>query len=154
MNDAAAVRVRQRIGDVDAVPQRLADRQRPLKGQPRRKRLPVHVFHGDEGAARVLSDFVHRADRVMVQRRGASGLAQQLIPRNRTLGVGVQHLEGQRPLECRVVGAENRTHAPGAEERVYPEAAEVAAGSEGGMDPWDVGHRKGESNRGNRPGSA
>ena len=126
MDDVAAMRVRKRIGDVDAVLHGLADGQRPL-GQPRGQRLPVDIFHGDEGSARILADFVDGADGRMIERRRASRFPQQALLQSHVVGIGMEHFDGERTLERGVVGAEDGAHTAGAEKRVYPVAAQATA---------------------------
>ena len=141
MDDPSAVRVPQRISDVDAVLDGFADSQRPLS-QPRRQRLAVHVFHRDESSTRILTNFVHRADSRMIQRRCASRFPEQSLPWIWAVGIGMEHLDRQRPFERGVVGAEHRAHAAGAKRCVDPVAAQEAAGGERRVHSRGIRHRR------------
>jgi hypothetical protein len=66
VDDAAAVRGRQRRGDLGPVAQHLVGRQRASL-KPRRKRLPFEVLHDQEVDAILVADVEQRADMGMGQ---------------------------------------------------------------------------------------
>ena len=61
MDDALPVRLGQRVGDLDAVPQRLLERERPLH-EAVRERLAFEEFHDEVLDAVLIADVVERAD--------------------------------------------------------------------------------------------
>ena len=86
----------------------------------------------------------------MIQRRRASRFPQQALPQSRVVGIGMEHFDGERPLERGVVGAEDGAHAAGAEERVDPVTAQAAAERE----RWGmraISHSSRLAERGPRP---
>jgi hypothetical protein len=65
VNDAAVVRLVERIRDLDAGLKRLSERKRTLHQQIR-KRLPLEVFHDQKVGPVLVPDVVQRADVRMV----------------------------------------------------------------------------------------
>ena len=76
VDDAAAVRFIERVGDLEADLDDLADRQRPLR-DARRQQLAFDVLHDDEVGAGVLADVVGDGDVRRAQHRGGARLVQQ-----------------------------------------------------------------------------
>ena len=68
MDDAGAVRLVERLGDLNGDFQRFADRQRAVL-QPRRQRLAFEVLHDEERGAPLLADVVERADVRVIELR-------------------------------------------------------------------------------------
>ena len=79
---------------------------------PRRQVLPREVLHGEVRLALVLSEVVDRDDVLVRQLAGSPGLAKEALARFR---VGVNRhrddLDGDDPLEQRVEGAVDDSHA-------------------------------------------
>ena len=125
MDNAAIVRVSQRIGQLHAVADDLLDGQRPL-GDPLAERLPVNDFHRDVRAAVRLADVVNRADVRMVQGCGRARLAQQSSPPLRMIGqLFRQDLERDVAAQLRVMGAIHFAHTSSAKPRLNAIGAEM-----------------------------
>src|SRR6266850_7809783 len=110
MDDAVSVRVLERVGDLQSVPQRAIDGQAGLSDE-RAERLPLNVLHDDEWPIVTVADFVNRADVRMVQRGGVLRFAQQptspvLVGRARP-----GELERNGAAEPRIARAVDDTHA-------------------------------------------
>lgn len=125
VDDAVLVRVRERVGGLQAVAHRQVHRQRAF-AQPIAQRAAVDIFHGDEGRAVGVTDLVNRADRRMIQRRGTAGLAHELGLGRRVAGGAGYHLQRDLAVQGSVVGEEHRAHAAAAEQALDPVAAERA----------------------------
>ena len=87
MDDLLPVRLVERIGDLAADVDDLADRQ-GRTAQPVREAGSLDVLHGDEGHSGRLADLVNRADVGMAEGRGGARLALEArqegrITRNR-----------------------------------------------------------------------
>ena len=61
MNDSGAVRGREGVSDLDAVLQRLVERELAA-GDPGGEGLPIQILHDEEIDAVLLPDVVERAD--------------------------------------------------------------------------------------------
>ncbi len=115
MNDAGRVRRRQRVGDMRDDPRGFRNRQRPAR-QAFGQRLALVVGHCDERLAFELADFVDRADVRMIQGAGDTRLAQQalggFLARR---GRGRKELQGDTPVQLRVLGQPDGAHPTGTE---------------------------------------
>jgi hypothetical protein len=115
VDDAAPVRLAERIGRLGGDVRRLARRQRP-GGEPAREHLALDVFHGDEEAALVLADVVGDGDVGRAQHRGRARFLEQA---GSFLGIGAalggEELQRHRPAEARVVGPVHLAHAAASE---------------------------------------
>ena len=120
MNDVAAVRRVQRIGDLDRELERLVAGKR-LAVDAFLQRLPFEPLHHDEGPALVLADFVNDADVRMIQRRRGPRLADKPLERG-LVGrhLGRQELQRHRPAERRVLGLIDDAHSAAAQTLTYP----------------------------------
>ena len=119
MDDAAAVRLVERVGDLHADVDHFADRQRPLR-DPLREQLALDVLHDDEVGAGVLADVVGDGDVRRAQQRRGAGLVQQPraavriglerrgqeLQRHGTARAG--RLRRDRPRPCRLRRASGR----------------------------------------------
>ena len=104
MDDALGVRLRQRVGDLRRVLQRVRERQPPA-ADPVGERRALDVLHGDEVDAVRLADVVDRDDVGMVQRRGRPGFLHEAPPALRVGDlVRAQDLERDQPVETAVAG--------------------------------------------------
>jgi hypothetical protein len=112
MRDALAVRLVERLGDLDRNLQRLVQRQRPVL-QPRGQRLAVQMRHDQVVRAIDAADVVDATDVGMVQGRDGASLALEARPR---IGIASdltrQDLDRDRPIEARVTCSVDFTHAP------------------------------------------
>ena len=100
MDDAATVCGPERVGDIRAQRQRVADRHRALL-QDGRQRRSLDVLHDDAGAAVLsLGCFVDTADERMIERGRGSGFAQQGVSRvGAGQFAGAQKLDGDVAIE-------------------------------------------------------
>ena len=109
------VRFVERVGDLQADLDGLAQRQRPVR-DPLREQLALDVLHDDEVGAGVLADVVGDGDVRRAQHRRGARLGQQPGP---ALRIGLervrQELERDLPAEPDVFGAIHLAHAAGAE---------------------------------------
>ena len=115
MDDASRVRRRQRVADLCDDPHCFRDRQRPPP-QALRQRFALVVGHRDERLSLELSDFVDRGDVRVVQGARGARLTQQafsgLLARR---GAGLKELQGDMPVQLRVLGQPDGAHPTGAE---------------------------------------
>ena len=120
MDDAAAVRGVEGIGDLRRGVDERVPGERPIRNPPV-ERLPFQQLHRDEGRAVGLFDRVDRADVGMVERAGGAGLALKPLERRaiaRELrGQELQRDAAAQPGVVRLVddahaAAADRTHDP------------------------------------------
>ncbi len=123
MHQAAAVRVIERVGQLDGDAQHLGDRQRAAQ-QPLFERLALEILHHEEpdrlarpGRCR-FADVVQLTDVRMVERGDGPRFAlEPLTP----IGIGRkgfgQHLERHHAIEARVAGLVDLAHPACAEAR-------------------------------------
>jgi hypothetical protein len=115
VDDARAVRPLERVGDLDAEPQDLLERQRP-RVEAIRERAPFEELHDEVVDAVLVPDVVKRADVRMGQGRDGLRLALEARPR-----VGIlrkmrgKDLDRDETVEPRVARAIHLAHAPGSE---------------------------------------
>ena len=112
MDDAALVRVGERVGDVAHGAPRFIHRQRAVIVHALGEVVARDVRHHEEDDAFGLVDGVDVDDVRMVELRGGFGLAQEPrldLAAERQLGR--QHLDGDRALEAAIFRAVDDTHA-------------------------------------------
>ena len=78
MHDPLAMRVVERVGDLDAISQRLFDRQRPLR-QPVEQRFTLEQLHDEELRLAFVADVVEGADMGMGELRHRPRLALEAL---------------------------------------------------------------------------
>ena len=118
MHHAAAMGFFQGLGQLGRHLDDLPHREERAPGDDV-ERLAFHIFHGDEQPALGVANFIHLADERMVERRGGQRLAPQPPPRDRVrLDLGRQQLDGDTPLEERVLCEKHLPHPAGAERGV------------------------------------
>ena len=114
MDDAGLVSSGERVGDLDAVVERLIEWQLRTS-QSRRKRLPVQEFHDEEIRPVLMADVVERADVRVRQRRDGAGLALKPLAGGRVVGqVRREHLDRDGAVQARISRAVDLPHAAGA----------------------------------------
>ncbi len=128
MDDALAMRLVERVGNLGGNLQRLVERERPLL-ETRRERLAVEMRHDKVVRAIDMPDVVDAADVRMVQRGNGSCL---LFESGAKIGIAGdvtgQDLDGDGAIEARVAGFVDLTHparAQGADDLIR---AETGAG--------------------------
>ena len=111
MNDAAAVRLGQRVGDFEHEFERLVDGQRaPADGLL--ERAPIDVLHDEEERAVGLVDLVDGADVRVVDGRSGAGLAHEAGARLLVADqVGGQRFDGDDAVQLGVFGFVDDAHA-------------------------------------------
>ena len=119
VHDAGLVGAREALGGLQRELDRLAHRDRPAAGEPRRDRLALVVRHHDvELAVRRLLDRVDRRDRGVVECRGGPRLGDEALlgalARHQVRG---QELERDRAAQLAVAGPVHDAHAAAAEAR-------------------------------------
>ncbi len=120
MNDVAAVRRVERIGDLNRQLERFVARKR-LAVDAFLERLPFEQLHHDEGPALVLADFVNDADVRMIQRRRGPRLTDKPLERGLvSRHFRRQELQRHRPAERRVLGFIDDAHPAAAQALTYP----------------------------------
>ncbi len=112
VDDALAVGLFEALRDLGGDVERLPDRERPF-ADPVPQGPAGAEGHGDESLPLVFIDLVDGADVRMVETGGDLGFADEARP----LGVGAEHpgpeeLQGDGPLELRVLGLVNDAHPP------------------------------------------
>ena len=130
MDDALAVRLVERVGDLGRDLQRLVERQRPLL-EARGQRLAVEMRHDEVVRAVDVADVVDAADVRMVERGDGARLALEAGAR---IGIasdlGRQDLDRDRAIEARVAGSVDLAHAARADLGGHFIRAEASARTE------------------------
>ena len=130
MDDALAMRLVERVGDLDGDLQRLVERERPFL-EARGQRLALEMRHDQVVRAIDAADVVDAADVGMVQRGDGAGLALEPGPQ---IGIASnltrQDLDGDRSIEACVAGSVDLAHAAGSEGGDDLIRAEPGAGAE------------------------
>ena len=117
MDDAGRVRGGERAGHLDAVAERLLERQ-PAAREPARERLAFEELHDQEVGAILLADVEERADVRVTEARDDARLTRQALPRRRILRAAWrQDLDGDSPIEPGIEGFVDLAHAAGADQR-------------------------------------
>ncbi len=115
MDDAVAVRLVERIGDLAREIDRLSARQRSLL-ESVRQRLALEVLHDEVRDACRFPNVIERADVRVIERRDALRFALEPCTK---LGIGRergrQHFHGDGALEARVTRLIDLAHAAGAD---------------------------------------
>ena len=129
---AAAMRLGERVGDLDPVAQRLIEWERAFR-EASRKGFPLEVLHDEEIHPAVTADVEDLADVGMTECRECSRLAFEPLTPDRIFGVGRrQDLEGDGPLETRVTRRVDLADPSGAERRQDLVRAEALADGQAG----------------------
>ena len=114
VHDPAGVRLVQRIGDLQADLDDLADRQRPFR-DARRQQFALDILHHDEVGAARLADVVGDGDVRRAEQRGRARLVQQARPAfGIRLEVRRQEFQGDRTAETDILRTIHFAHAAGA----------------------------------------
>lgn len=128
MNDARAVRRRQRSRDLDGMFERMRDRQF-LGSDDLLERAPLDVFHYQAILTVLGHNVVDGHDVGMIQGGSGAGFAKQALAAVLVRGgVAWQHLNGDGPLEASVVALVDLTHSAGAQQRKDFMRTDVGAG--------------------------
>jgi hypothetical protein len=120
MDDAAIVRVRERLSDLRSVPnhgfRREAARRNYLSELP-----PFDELHDDEGGRAFLADFVNCADVWMIQRGRRARFAEQLGAARglRVAGPRFEDFDCDGALQLGIPGAIDRPHPARPEPRLH-----------------------------------
>ena len=115
MDDAAAVRVGERLGDPGRQLDRLVDRQRAGAQAPG-EGAAGNQLHHEEVDAVLRVEVEHGRDAGMGEARQRVRLAPEALARGRSSSdAAEQHLDRDVALEVQVAGAEDLAHAAGAE---------------------------------------
>jgi hypothetical protein len=110
MDDPPPMGVVERVRDLDGIPKRLIERQRPPQ-QTLGERLALEVLHHQEVDAAGAADVVDGTDVRMAERSERPGLALEPGPeRGVARHVLGQHLHGHGPVQARVRGTVHLTH--------------------------------------------
>ena len=130
MDDAAIVRRLERLRDLTADRDDLADCER-TGGQAFGERRPLDELEHECGHVPALLDAVDRADVRVIEGRERASLVLEPRPSIRVVREGVgQDLDRNRASEPGVVRAVHLAHAAGAEQRLDAEGPQQAAGRE------------------------
>ena len=136
MDDALAMRLVERVGNLGGDRQRLVERQRP-SFQPRGQRLALEMRHDQVVRAIDAADVVDAADVRMVQRGDRPRLALEAGPRIGVAGDFTREdFDGNRAIETSIPGFVDLAHAAGAEHSLDLIRAEPSAG---GQCHWRLG---------------
>ena len=107
-----AVGLRQGVADLDAVFQRLRQRERAIV-QTIRQCSPFQVLHNEEGRPILFAHVVKRADVWMAESGNAACFLEEALATGTF--VGPEYLDGDSPIEACVPRAVDLAHATGAE---------------------------------------
>ena len=111
MDDSFRVGSIERVGNLDGEGQHYGRVQRP-SCNPVLQRQPIQKFHGDERLPVLLANVVNRTDIGVIQCGGGMGFALKTGECLRVTGnVLRQELEGDEPMQPRVLSLVNHTHA-------------------------------------------
>ena len=119
VDDAAAVRVLERVGEREADPQHVAVGQLALGGELV-ERAPAHELGHEVARVAVLARVEDRHDPGVVEPRGGQRLARRPLGRGARHPADRDHLDGDVAVEALVDRRVDRPEAPGAQPR--PEA--------------------------------
>jgi hypothetical protein len=129
VDDPLTVRLVERVGDLDRVPQGLVGKKRTL-GDAVGEGLALEVLHHQELFALFVTNVVERADVRMRQTRHRPGLALEPLSCRFVVGQDRwENLDGDRTVEPRVVCPVDLAHASGAdgvEDLVWSESGPCA----------------------------
>ena len=106
-----AMRLVERVGNLDGVLQHLFQRQRTFQ-QPLRQRLAFEIFHHQEINAVLLADVVERADVRMIQAGDGLRFALEPLAQFGTIcKMRRQNLDGDNSIEAGIAGFVDLAHA-------------------------------------------
>jgi hypothetical protein len=130
MDDAAVVRMRQRVGQLAAIANHLVERQ-PAVGNQRVERRSVHELHDDEGPLADLAHFMDRADIWVIQRGRRACFAQEALTRTGIAECGRRkNLDRDVSIQLWVERAIHLSHPAGADQQFDAVTADRRAGRE------------------------
>ena len=115
MDDAAIVRVRQRLCDVPQHTHHRADRETAVLRETNAERFTLHERHRVERQSVRLSGREDGDDVRLLQRCGELYLALEPVAAESLGQLRRQHLDDDFPVEATLVGDEHARHAPAAE---------------------------------------
>jgi len=116
MDDAAAVRVRERPGDFAQHARGIGRWERAARAESLSERLALHVAHDEEDEAARRSDAVDGDDVRVRESRGRARLAHEAFARvGRAREVGWQGLDGDVAVQLHVAREVHDAHPPAAE---------------------------------------
>jgi hypothetical protein len=131
VDDARLVGAGQAVGDLHRKLEDALGGQR-ARGQDVAQGTAVHQLHGQEGVAVLGADVVNVHDVRVVEGRGRTGFLLEAGAALVVLGeLGGQDLEGDLPLQPRILGAVHLAHAPDAQGTQDLVGPEFRAGGEG-----------------------
>ena len=117
MHNAVPVRLVERVRNLNPVTDRLLHGERSFLESPG-ERLPLEIFHDQEGHALVVADVIERADVRMTELRDRLRFAIEPLPKLRIDGhAGGKNLDGDRAVEARVRRPIDFAHPAGAVQR-------------------------------------
>ena len=91
---------------------------------------PLHPSRGDEDGSALLPGLVERNNVGVVKRGDRSGLAAQAFANDRVArDVGLDQLEGDRPVELQLAGAVEDPDSAGAHDALHLVSGEAGTGS-------------------------
>jgi hypothetical protein len=141
MNDTLTVGLVQRVGDLDAMSQRLLHREWTLL-QAVRERLPLQLFHDQEVDVALVPDVVQHADVRVVEGGNRPRLALEALAQGGVVGdVRRQDLDGHAAIQPRVACAIDFAHPPGGEQSQDLVGTESRAGRQRHGDALSVRER-------------
>ena len=136
VDDAVAVRVVERGGDLAGDPDRVVDRELLLPVEPVAQRLALDERHDVEEEAVGLARVEQREDVRVLEVGGELDLGQEPLGADHGGELGTQHLERDLAVVPQVLGEVHRRHAAGADL-----ALDAVAVGEGGLEPVEqLGH--------------
>lgn len=117
MDDAVAVRIRERVGQIGEQRPRRVRFDPPLQAQSRRERLAGDVAHDEVHETVDLAKREERHDVRMIEARRRSRFAPEAFAEVRRSGVlGREHLDGHVAIERELVRQIDRAHAAASEQ--------------------------------------
>jgi len=110
VRDSLAVRLVERVGDLDGVLQNLFERKRTFL-EAFRQRLPFEMLHHQEISAVLVPDVVEGADVRMVQAGDGASFALEALAQFGSIGKVIRKdFDGNGALQTRIAGAVHLTH--------------------------------------------
>jgi hypothetical protein len=111
MDDAVAMGLTERVGDLARVAQHFLDEER-TSGKPLGERLPFEILHHQERQSVLMPDVVQRADVGMIQAGDGARFPLKALQRvGASRGSADENLNRDRPTEPRVTGSVDLAHA-------------------------------------------
>ena len=129
MDDAVAVRVGERIGNLNRVAQDLVQGQ-CAASDPLGQRFALEILHDDELDAVLLTDVIQGTDVRMIDLGDGARLAGKALGPGGRARAGRQHLERHGAIEARIAGAIHLPHSAGAKRAGDFISAQTGAGSQ------------------------